>query len=858
MKKLLSLVLALALLPVSAFADSEWLTPLDEKNIRLNDRTELYSGDYVNSGSSGMLSENYLVYEPGEGAAPLVCFGNDVSGAAGFSRIVEIEAGAGNTVAAGVNGDYFTMATGVAMGLIIKNGRICSGERIGYESIGFRADGSAFIGAPELNVSVRIDAEGLAWEKLCFNKTLTESNGLVVYSDDFGADNEAGKHYSAVVRVSEGEWIPGGEAKGIIESVGLVEKSQPLEEGTLVLSAAENCKYITVIQAFETMQVGDEVVIGFGMNEDWLDVVNAVGAERRLLRAGEITEGILTDTSDNTRAPRTAFGLRADGTAVVYTADGRDSSHSAGLLYRELAQRMLDLGCVEAVNLDGGASTQMYAEYPGSGKVTQVNQSSGSSVRRCADYLTFINTAERTGELARLHIYPFSARVLSGSVLPLTLQGTDSGWYAVDVSDIIPIWSVSGAEGKVDGSSFVAGSEAGTALVSAYSGDASGSAEIEIITKPDKLNVAYSDGKDLPSRLYIYAGEGASMKASVTYNRAIIYSDENSIGWYTQEELGTVENGRFTASEEIDTPVEGFISVTAGEVTGSIPVTVFRDEVPPVISAEISGSLIMASVTDIYDPRFGRSSVSVRLDGKKTDFEMTETGGVYVNLPEGDGKLHHLVIEAADSMGHRSRLGIEVFLPLPEESCEPVEITELFGDLPSGDAYFPYAEYLSRRGIMSGKQEGDIRNFDKDATLTRQEFAAVLCSWLGIDPYKYENKELDFADNRDISSWATLFVKAACSGGYMAGKARNDGSVAFDPLGTITRQEVLTVLSKLLGEGYASEELRCSDADTVASWAVPFVELAVTNGITDPGTDALRPLDAITRGELGLMMYSLD
>lgn len=856
MKKIISLVLVLALLPVSVFADSQWLTALDENQLQLNDRTRLYSGDYVNANNSGLLSEHYISYEPGEGVAPLVCFGNDVAGAAGFSRVIDIEAEAGNTVMAGVNGDYFTMATGVAMGLIIKSGRVCSSERIGYESIGFMADGTMVIGAPGLNVSVRIDAEGRSWEKLCFNKTLTESNGLVVYSKDFGPDNGAGKHYSAVVRITEGDCVPGGQVKGLIEGVGLMDKAQPLEEGILVLSAAENCQYLTVLQALEAMNVGDEVIVSFAVSEDWLQVENAIGAERRLLTGGEISENILADTTDNTRAPRTAFGLRDDGTAVVYTADGRDSRHSAGLLYKELAQRMLELGCVEAVNLDGGASTQIYAEYPGYGSVTQVNQSSGSSVRRCADYLTFVNTAARTGELARLHVYPFSNRVLAGATVPLSLKGTDSGWYAADATSIIPLWSVSGAEGKVDGSNFVAGTKAGTAVVTAYSGNASGSAEIEIITKPDEVSVTYADGKALTSKLYVYAGESISLKASATYSRSTLYSDENCFAWHTEEELGTVENGVFTASEDITVPVEGVITVIAGETAKSIPVTVYKDEVPPVISAEISGSLLMASVTDVYDPKFGKSCISVRLDGKKTSFEMTETGGVYVNLPEADGKMHHVVIEAKDSLGNKSRLGVEVYLPMVQGGS--LERVSLFGDLSTDDPYYPYAEYLSGRGIMSGKQSGEIRNFDKDATLTRQEFAAVLCNWLGIDPYKYERVELSFADDQAISPWAELFVKAVSSKGYMAGKARNDGSVDFDPLGTITRQEVLTVLSKLLGEGYAAEELVCSDTSSVAPWALPFVKLAVTNGITDPGNGLLRPLAPITRGELGLMMYSLD
>ena len=135
MKKLITLILALAMaMPSAAFAQSEDegslpLSTLDSKSIQLNGQTRLFSGWY--EFGDALLAENYMAYEPGGDISPLACFGNDVSGAASFKRVVEIEAEAGNNVVAGVNGDFFTMATGVAMGFIIKNGRVCSSERTG-------------------------------------------------------------------------------------------------------------------------------------------------------------------------------------------------------------------------------------------------------------------------------------------------------------------------------------------------------------------------------------------------------------------------------------------------------------------------------------------------------------------------------------------------------------------------------------------------------------------------------------------------------------------------------------------------------------------------------------------------------
>ncbi len=58
------------------------------------------------------------------------------------------------------------------------------------------------------------------------------------------------------------------------------------------------------------------------------------------------------------RDPRTAVGYTSDNRVIMIVADGRQIN-SEGVGLPELAQIMIDLGCVEAMNLDGGGSTQM-------------------------------------------------------------------------------------------------------------------------------------------------------------------------------------------------------------------------------------------------------------------------------------------------------------------------------------------------------------------------------------------------------------------------------------------------------------------------------------------------------------------
>lgn len=72
-----------------------------------------------------------------------------------------------------------------------------------------------------------------------------------------------------------------------------------------------------------------------------------------------------------TRAPRTAIGLTRDEDWVLAVVDGRsDMAHSVGATLEELGRLMAKLGCVSAMNLDGGGSSAMTLE--GVGRLDQL------------------------------------------------------------------------------------------------------------------------------------------------------------------------------------------------------------------------------------------------------------------------------------------------------------------------------------------------------------------------------------------------------------------------------------------------------------------------------------------------------
>ena len=58
--------------------------------------------------------------------------------------------------------------------------------------------------------------------------------------------------------------------------------------------------------------------------------------------------------------PRTAIGITADKKMITFVCEGRQMTEGvAGLTTADVANVLLDLGCVEAINLDGGGSSCM-------------------------------------------------------------------------------------------------------------------------------------------------------------------------------------------------------------------------------------------------------------------------------------------------------------------------------------------------------------------------------------------------------------------------------------------------------------------------------------------------------------------
>ncbi len=123
------------------------------------------------------------------------------------------------------------------------------------------------------------------------------------------------------------------------------------------------------------------------------------------------------------RDPRSAVGYTKDNQVILLVADGRQNG-SQGVSLSELAQIMIDLGCVEAMNLDGGGSSQMTL---GS---TLVNSPEGGSFQRPVATFLAITHRDSIPELKAVNV----EYILDTEFDQTTIEGTwsetaNTGFY---------------------------------------------------------------------------------------------------------------------------------------------------------------------------------------------------------------------------------------------------------------------------------------------------------------------------------------------------------------------------------------------------------------------------------------------
>jgi hypothetical protein len=112
--------------------------------------------------------------------------------------------------------------------------------------------------------------------------------------------------------------------------------------------------------AIDALPVGDTVELHWRAHDAAVDMPEVLGGNITLVHGGQVSTDVTMTSGDffTKRAARTAIGSDGVSTTFIVIVDGRPH-HSVGMTPRELADLLVSLGCIDAMNLDGGGSTTL-------------------------------------------------------------------------------------------------------------------------------------------------------------------------------------------------------------------------------------------------------------------------------------------------------------------------------------------------------------------------------------------------------------------------------------------------------------------------------------------------------------------
>lgn len=338
-------------------------------------------------GERGPFSVHFVEFDP---ATP----GIDLAPARAQDRLAGKEAVSSiaqrHNAMVAINAGYFVVAgpyAGAPVSAYELAGRIVSGSTT---QVATGIPGAPLSGNPERTALVVCQPDGererLEMDLVRFRGSVTTADGerrdlaglnrprtaddLVVFTAPIGKSTLTGKDGVEVALDRDSRVVRMEQGFGNVDIP---------EGGSVVSATGTRAEWIRAhVKLGETLRV--DYAVARSQESPSCVVRDLVAAGPRLIRAGQVTRSSEGFLHEKNRNPRTAIAVTAKGNILFYVVDGR-RQNSVGMTVEELAHALLDLGAVEAMNLDGGGSTTMVV----AGKV--VNAPSDGRERPVSDAL---------------------------------------------------------------------------------------------------------------------------------------------------------------------------------------------------------------------------------------------------------------------------------------------------------------------------------------------------------------------------------------------------------------------------------------------------------------------------------------
>lgn len=810
LRRLSALVVAAALALPTVYASA------GEKKLQTV-RTLTDGLDYVNTvtyhPAGGRVESFALELGADSEAYPIMVQGSgSIYSAASIGKAVEYAQSLGYHVLGAINTDFFSMTTGVPMGVVIEDGVYKSSPE--NETVMAVTDGQFdLLAPPVITMTLTNQESGQQVSLTHLNKWRTAAGGLYLLNEHFSTVSTRTSTSGWMVRMEETdaeELSVSGELTLRVTELLQTSEAVPIGEGNYILTADELSGLEDVFQSF---QEGDLVTLTTQCGTPELEQADwACGVGDVMIRDGMVTDSSQWTYIKDGRNPRTALGVREDGSALLYVVDGRRSGYSGGLSQTDLAQELLEQGCEWAVNLDGGGSSAMSVWVPGQDGPAIVNLPSDGKARSCATYLLLVTDDSGDGRPDRLALKNDGLVVLAGTSVDLgEAVVLDSGLNPLSRSTKDVTIQSEKDLGELDGTVYTAGDRAGTDILLLQSDKlgVEGSAQLHVVTALSDLTVTRSDSGQAVTALSMKPGQQVELDATGQYWSRAAMRDQSAVTWDVQGDVGVIdENGVFTASSSGS--LSGSITATAGGVTKTIPVTLTNIH------------------TDVDEDHWAYTAVEYCYENQLVGGVTATQFGPDQNIRRGDFLL--MLYRAAGSPAVASTVD------LPDVSPSDYYATAIFWAL--------------ENKLASGMEDG---SFAPGINITREQAFTILnraLPLLGIYCESAPVSILDqFSDKDELASWAAEHSATLIAYQIVGG---SDGRL--NPRGNLSRAEMAALLYKL--GHYDSSSVTPILPEAPVSSDVTGLTLSHSDVTLQPGEQLQLSADLSPEGAVGSVTWS--
>ena len=304
-------------------------------------------------------------------------------------------------------------------------------------------------------------------------------------------------------------------------------------------------------------------------------ILEAVDALVAMVWDGKV---VVTESGNSGYYPRTCVGIKADGTVVLFQADGTMAPRSVGYTAAEEAQMMVALGCVAAIQLDEGGSSTYISQREGEQDVTMRNTPAGGSERGISGTILVVSTVAASGEFDHAAVTPSDEYYTPGSSVTLTADAMDfSGAPAKalpeDVSftvsdETMGTVTAAAVNGSSASATFVSSGKTGDVTVSLVSGGQTVGTAVLHIQNPDKL--AFTSGE-----VNLNYNEVSDLGFKATYQTETVHLQDSDIQWTVSDpDAGSFTGNLFTVTGNVKYSGSPTVTAVRDDLTASITVNI--------------------------------------------------------------------------------------------------------------------------------------------------------------------------------------------------------------------------------------------------------------------------------------------